>query len=416
MSTPRSPQRTEWQPARIPKLSYRNALPQDELDKISHAPREQIPSTKNLVQTTSIRETAGKSATTSSGPPASKKKNSFLSGFFSKEPTISALAQVEADLMAKHGAANPQSVPHVSSRKMPQHVPKVNSRWDGIPESVKMRDREEKQRRKFSQRSNYAPPSQSIHSQSSIGSIQSQDEKLPDSRRTGSLSSAVSSTNSRTADSHQAASVKSQSLRSSSRPNPPEITAFFPQYQHNKAIVGTNQVQQVKNGRNPPPKAVCSRPSETFLRESRDYGRDMVPEHSFSPIATPREMSPVTPVYRADREASPRINAVEDEETGAGTTKATSKRVKHLTIDAFLAGEARLLELDDDDHDDDAPSPREISNPATRRPRREPSEPIGVKAATKSQSSRGRSELRAYGVVRSEVAPWEAQAPPISRP
>ncbi|KAJ9628333.1 hypothetical protein H2204_009308 [Knufia peltigerae] len=77
-----------------------------------------------------------------------KKKSSVFGGLFQKEPSQAALDQVKAQLKAQHGSTSATKVPNVSLEQMPKHVPKVNSKWDGIPDGVKKREKERKAREK----------------------------------------------------------------------------------------------------------------------------------------------------------------------------------------------------------------------------------------------------------------------------
>ncbi|ETI20063.1 hypothetical protein G647_08097 [Cladophialophora carrionii CBS 160.54] len=78
-----------------------------------------------------------------------KKKQSIFGGLFQvREPTSVALNQVAAQMIAQHGSTSATKVPNVRLEKMPDFVPKVNSKWDGIPESVKQREKKEKEKEK----------------------------------------------------------------------------------------------------------------------------------------------------------------------------------------------------------------------------------------------------------------------------
>ncbi|KAJ9603222.1 hypothetical protein H2200_012517 [Cladophialophora chaetospira] len=81
-------------------------------------------------------------------PP--KKKSSLFGGLFQvREPTQVALNQVAAQMIAQHGSTSATKVPNVRLEKMPEFVPKVNSKWDGIPEHIKQRDKREKEKEKL---------------------------------------------------------------------------------------------------------------------------------------------------------------------------------------------------------------------------------------------------------------------------
>ena len=72
-----------------------------------------------------------------------KKKASIFGGLFQvREPTQVALNQVAAQMIAQHGSTSATKVPNVRLEKMPEFVPKVNTRWDGIPDSVKQKEKE----------------------------------------------------------------------------------------------------------------------------------------------------------------------------------------------------------------------------------------------------------------------------------
>ena len=78
-----------------------------------------------------------------------KKKPSIFGGLFQvREPTQIALNQVAAQMIAQHGSTSATKVPNVRLEKMPEFVPKVNSKWDGIPESVKQKEKKEKENSK----------------------------------------------------------------------------------------------------------------------------------------------------------------------------------------------------------------------------------------------------------------------------
>jgi len=79
-----------------------------------------------------------------------KKKNGMLGFLTLKEPSTNALEQFaeqqrKAAAAAKTARPTAASVSSVSVQKLPDHVPKVNSKWDGLPESA--RKKMEHQRR-----------------------------------------------------------------------------------------------------------------------------------------------------------------------------------------------------------------------------------------------------------------------------
>ncbi|KAK4507063.1 hypothetical protein PRZ48_000797 [Zasmidium cellare] len=86
--------------------------------------------------------------------PGKRKSSGVLSFLTLKEPSTSALdqfAEHERKKAAQKGAKSVAAVmPGVSSQKIPDHVPKVNSKWDGLPERAKRGSVDERDRMKRS--------------------------------------------------------------------------------------------------------------------------------------------------------------------------------------------------------------------------------------------------------------------------
>ena len=76
------------------------------------------------------------------------KGNSFLSFFSVKEPSQQAFEEYERRMRAKgptgDGRTITGGISGVSSAKMPPSVPKVNSNWDGLPQVIKLKEKEKK--------------------------------------------------------------------------------------------------------------------------------------------------------------------------------------------------------------------------------------------------------------------------------
>ena len=85
-------------------------------------------------------------------PSQHKKKCSIFSGVFSThEPSIAAFAQMEEQLRKQKaanpsGRLNPVGMPGVSSAKLPDTVPRVNSKWDGLPAGAREKRQQEKEK------------------------------------------------------------------------------------------------------------------------------------------------------------------------------------------------------------------------------------------------------------------------------
>jgi len=161
---------------RIPKLKYRNPLPPDQISLSSQTSAQeaarpplqrQTSATSSDVPPSAYRPSFETTASTTSSSLAStpssnsssndsktskkKKKTSSVFGFLSlKEPSQLALEQF-AEQQRKQGngkgSVSPSNVSvktdgtnaTFASKKLPDNVPKVNSKWDGIPDAVKKR-------------------------------------------------------------------------------------------------------------------------------------------------------------------------------------------------------------------------------------------------------------------------------------
>jgi hypothetical protein len=161
---------------RIPKLKYRNPLPPDQISLSSQTSAQEAarPPLQRQTSTTSsdvppspyrpsFETTASTTSSSLASTPSSnsssndsktskkKKKTSSVFGFLSlKEPSQLALEQF-AEQQRKQGngrgSVSPSNVSvktggtnaTFASKKLPDNVPKVNSKWDGIPDAVKKR-------------------------------------------------------------------------------------------------------------------------------------------------------------------------------------------------------------------------------------------------------------------------------------
>ena len=70
------------------------------------------------------------------------KKNKFLSFLSLKEPSQSAFEQLakQQSAQTQKGLTSPTSFYGVNHQKLPPTVPKVNSKWDGLPENLNSKD------------------------------------------------------------------------------------------------------------------------------------------------------------------------------------------------------------------------------------------------------------------------------------
>lgn len=151
---------------RAPRLSYRARS--DDADSVKTA------STEGLLATTStaaasplvsnfdlslrlpdgLTDTSESSRSHSIAPSSSaprtpsnptKKRSSFFTGMFGvKEPSAQALIDYQKQLLKQgNGRISAVGLPGVSSAKLPPTVPKTNSKWDGVPQTVKEREKQQ---------------------------------------------------------------------------------------------------------------------------------------------------------------------------------------------------------------------------------------------------------------------------------
>ena len=197
------------------------------------------------------------------------------------------------------------------------------------------------------------------------------------------------------------ASVRSQSLRSPSGTSLPEITCFFPTQEDRAATTKLPQRWQSVNSNN----TYSTQSSDASSSDSSQYTQpsmaiDVIPEHSASPLNSPRELSPVTPAYHGD-DLSAGIGGFTESNLSTGKAAKQRARVQPVAIDAFLAGEAKPLTLEDDSYGDQSDLPlRKYQQPILR---------VQSDVAQRPDSSRARLGLRASMLVASDATPWEPQ-------
>jgi hypothetical protein len=475
---PTSPRSTEWKQAHVPSLSYRNSATAEslQLPTVAKSPIvEEVPKSAGSETKTKASSSTGRPAGSgntlrptisrdsdrasnnpkSPVPSATQKKKGLFGGLFvSKEPTALALERLAAQLEAQHGELSSRAIPGVSSSKLPQHVPKVNTKWDGVPEVLKEREKILKEKARAAKRQSLAP---SIRSRSIEGCRQANarpgDRRPLQKRRSGSTLSSFdsrgragqegnsqfsgsddicstsktsSSDRDRGRNSVRAASTKSQSLRSPSGSSLPEITAFFP----NNILSQPSVPARFKSASSHTIGSQTTTSTGRTRVELAESTIDAVPEHSSSPVGTPLDRSPVTPPsiaqhHTSERSILPNWNRADEAifssaaDVSAHAAKAPDQRKGELPQDAFLAGEARPFKLPDDQL---GPGPAVTSSesdlPLRRSPKRKskataPELPAHARVQQdlekRPDSSRARLGLRASMLVRADQAPWDWQ-------
>lgn len=156
-------------PVRLPKLTYRVKSPDDEsINSKSNNGSSVTASTNPTSPLYSKSCSSPKESATNGHSPSirsppivtpstgakpsngnSKKKPGFFTGLFAREPSAQALADYEERLLKQgRNRTSTMGLPGVSAAKLPPSVPKVNSKWDGVPQTVKEREKQKQEHRK----------------------------------------------------------------------------------------------------------------------------------------------------------------------------------------------------------------------------------------------------------------------------
>lgn len=419
---------TGWQGAYIPQLKYRNPVPTD--DAITPASPHNPGNASPRPSGTTIRDirlsmSQGQTERQNQSPPKSlmppsvesysktpprKKSSLFGSLFATKEPTQIALNQVAAQMKAQHGT---NRVPNVSMEKMPQHVPKVNAKWDGVPDSVKQREKWEKDRARIANRESMT--SSTVRSRSSErrdrpsesrgshNSVDSQDS------RSRSLHSRSRKHESYRPNPHRfyAQSVNSSGdLAAQQRPEDdsrPSSAFSQPPSLKTASSKSLADAGVVPDDIPPPPKVPAhhkrggSQAKDPHREQSSKAPPvDAVPGQTRSPAVTPREGSPVTPQPQNREFESPvhiaqmRRDELSLASSGPDVLPLPVVKAAAKPNPAFLAGEAQEFQLPNDNEQDDV-THRADSMSA-------PSRPVALEK--RPDSSRDRLGLRANMTVK----------------
>ena len=205
--------------------------------------------------------------------PPKKRGGSFLRMFTVKEPSSQAFEDYQKQMLkkgaSKNGRVAPVGMPGVSSAKLPPTVPKVNSKWDGVPLAVKEREKEKDMARRQStsgySRSINSSTSDATHSRSSSRGAS---QGALDHRQNGKLSFNNSSGN--LSDMYGWENRSTSSGNKSPSTNDADFTSFFPCYKQ-------------------------PNPSPSGLTKQSLADLTIPPEHYASPALTPYDSSPPTP-------------------------------------------------------------------------------------------------------------------------
>lgn len=223
----------------------------------------------------------------------SKMKAGFFTGLFAKEPSAQALVDYQKHLL-KQGQNRTCTVglPGISSAKLPPTVPKVNSKWDGIPQTIKERDRQ-----KHDHRISISGHSRKASSvRSTDRSTMSASHKRPGRGAAGGLSTQSHASSNRLADlygwegntissssssivdfaaEHRPATARMQTSHSAPAAPVTKSTTLFPLHSTQNLPTSPGSYFELS------PPSLSGSPYSAI--------------HSHSPALTPFESSPVTP-------------------------------------------------------------------------------------------------------------------------
>ncbi|OCL07080.1 hypothetical protein AOQ84DRAFT_65227 [Glonium stellatum] len=330
-----------------------------------------IPDRRSSVSQTSTQDA-------SRGTPTKgqkKKKGNSMFGFLTlKEPSQSALEHFaehqRKQAAEKGGNMGAVGIPGVSMQKLPPTVPKVNSKWDGIPESLKAKEAAQKKRESFlnsekPKLKSIGSPDGSVVTFESSGSrnppnsIASSSDLSSRSARRPSHSTSTSSEGgqpkgkskrfiSPPAFDPSAAGLKTRtSLKSPSMTSLPEISYFFP----DEPGASTTNTEAKPSGVSPPASSdLLQRPSNP-----KDAKR--------APRPTSLQMSD-----NLDDIAWARSPTLVEFQTGHDgvDTQAVLKRISNVH-QGFLAGEAQEMRLpgEEEEKEEDEVSELEVDQQGT---------------------------------------------------
>lgn len=340
--------------------------------------------TKSDVRSSNSNRISASSSHSSGGQAKeNKKKGSSVLGFLSlKEPSANALEQF-AELQRKQaaergGAMSAGTLPGISSRKLPPTVPKVNTKWDGLPESAKRKEAAKDKR--FSASDSIKSGSTTAWSGPFLGHVRSAVYSSHSSGSSNSSNSPASSIEfpslmNRTASVAASSSSTSSERRGISKPLVPPLVKKEDTTVKHRPLLKT------------PSQSSLPEISYFFPSTPTTNGDSLV-------LATPPDMSPLTPVEHSMPQLHPEkpiqvspaesyhaplddagltkwphsadsivIQPPGSETTNAPEAPVTTKPKKWLR--GFLAGEAQPVLLKGEALDDDASS---IASTIVQRP------------------------------------------------
>ena len=301
--------RPQLEPNRCPRLSYRtksghlesvNTMSTATSNPTSPQQSDFCPSPRfppSLISDTSSSSSSMDPTMSTTSLPSrpqanvSKKRSGFLSGLFgAKEPSAQALADYQKQLMKQgNGRVTAVGLPGVSSAKLPPTVPKTNSKWDGVPQTIKEREKHQEKAKRYSSSGLYQTNSSGDSMRSDTKTTPTATSRKYESRGGASVHSNGSSNH--LADLYgweirgfaSAASIKEKDFAAEgSRPSTSGTTLSF---------AAPTLQRDTKFPPRDPPKIVRT----DFEDPQPTMSGALTPEHSSSPSLTPCDPSPLTP-------------------------------------------------------------------------------------------------------------------------
>lgn len=302
-------------PLRLPRLSYRvsscdaqsvsSASTQFTTSTASTTPTSPLhsdfcPSPRSPASDMSLPSSPRQSSFAPSSKASSKassnltkKRSKFLSGLFgAKEPSAQALQNYERQLMKQgRGRVTPVGMPGVSSAKLPATVPRVNSKWDGVPRTLK-----EKEKQNDAARQSMSGLSRQLGTSGSGGSEHRTTDRAESSRRRLSRGT-VGGASMRSGSSNNLAELYGWETNSShsgsstinfSAEHRPTTSQSAP-----SRAPSRQQSRSMSSHAHPSPAAIQF--STTELSPPSSVGSPNPPSLSSSPMLTPYDLSPATP-------------------------------------------------------------------------------------------------------------------------
>ncbi|KAL9608084.1 MAG: hypothetical protein Q9167_007058 [Letrouitia subvulpina] len=220
-------------------------------------------------------------------PGPTKKKGSFLKFFTVKEPSTQAFEAYQEQMRRRGTTQNGRviavGIPGVSSAKLPPTVPKVNSKWDGVPQAAKDKG---DHRISLARQSISSSANRPIHTSKSATSNTTTSSKTSDIRINGKLMYNNSSGNLSDMYGWEAAAPSSRSSVKSFLLEPPKTSS---------SSTAVTPLSDVSSFFPPQPPSIA----EAYLESSTSSASTPPPfEHANngpSPTQTMSEPSPVTP-------------------------------------------------------------------------------------------------------------------------